>query len=136
MSADKLTPEEGIVVFDNYCIMCNHIVGMLISIDKQKRLFFTTFQSKAMENISGLEQLPDDSVVFLRDGKKYLRSDAVINIIETLGYPWKVFSVFRFVPFALREKMYSFIARHRYSIFRQKTACNVISSDIKSRYLT
>lgn len=136
MHADKLTPKEGIVVFDNYCVLCNHAVRFLIRIDKKKRLLFTSFDSNTWKNISDFDTLPVNSMVFYLNGVKHLRSDAVIKIIESLGYPWKILTIIKFIPFAVREKLYSIIARNRYSIFGRKSTCDLIPTDTKSRYLT
>ncbi len=136
MHADQLTPKEGIVVFDNHCVLCNNAVRFLIRIDKKKRLLFTSFDSNTWKNISGFDALPVNSMVFYLNGVKHLRSDAVIKIIESLGYPWKILTIIKFIPFVVREKLYSIIARNRYSIFGRKSTCDVISTNIKSRYLT
>lgn len=128
--------DKGIVFFDGYCILCNRIVALLIRIDKRKRLFFATFESKAWKEIS--ESKPQDlnSIVYYVNGNQYLQSEAILKIIQTLGFPWKVAYIAKYVPYSLREKLYQAIARKRYLIFGRRETCMIPPKDIMSRYLT
>lgn len=60
-----------------------------------------------------------DSIVVLRRNKKYIESDAVIEIFSQLGIIWKLAALFmNFVPMAIRNLIYRWIARNRFKICR------------------
>lgn len=132
--ADHRT-KTGIVFFDGYCVLCNRAVALLIRLDWRKRLFFATFDSNAWNDIAEFKPQQADSIVYYINKKHYIQSEAIIQIIQTLGYPWRLAGIIRFIPFSFREKIYIFIARNRYSIFGRKKTCMVNSTEIKSRYL-
>lgn len=136
MIYDNQGPGKGIVFFDGYCILCNRAVALLIRIDRKKRLFFATFDSNTWKEIAGFQPQQPESIVFYINGKQYLQSEAILRIIQTLEYPWKIAYIGKYLPFSLREKIYSLIARNRYSLFGKRDTCVITSKDNKSRYLT
>lgn len=135
MTLLDLPPEKGLIVFDSYCVLCSATVSFLTKIDRKQNLYFTTFDSKVWKDITGEKTSEPDSIVFFRNGKSYIQSDAVIMILATLGYPWRLFNFFRIIPRFLREKLYRLIARNRYTIFGRKDNCGIPSPEIKRRYL-
>lgn len=130
------SPETGIVFFDGYCVLCNRAVALLIRLDWKKRLFFATFDSNAWKEIAESKPLKADSIVYYINGKQYLQSEAILHIIHTLEYPWRLAYIFKFIPYSIREKFYMLIARNRYSIFGRRKTCKAHSTVLKSRYLT
>ncbi len=70
------------------------------------------------------------------DGPRLLRdSDAVVAICEGCGWPWRAASVLRFVPRALRDPAYRWIARNRYRIFGKRDACWMPSAADRDRVI-
>ncbi len=136
MNLADLSPEKGLIVFDSYCVLCSTTVYLLMKIDKRKHLFFTTFDSKVWKEINSETLAGPDSIVFFKGGKSYIQSDAVIMIIDTLDYPWKLLNFIKLIPRRLREKLYRLVARNRYTIFGMKDNCSIPSNEIKTRYLT
>jgi predicted DCC family thiol-disulfide oxidoreductase YuxK len=135
MTLHDLPPEKGLIVFDSYCVLCSATVSILTRIDRKQNLYFTTFESKVWKDISGETTSEPDSIVFFKKGKSYIQSDAVIMIIATLEYPWRMLNIIRVIPRFLREKLYRLIARNRYKIFGMKDNCGIPSPEIKRRYL-
>ena len=62
-------------------------------------------------------------------------SDAVLSIYEGLGYPWRLVSLLRIVPAAVRDPLYRLIARNRYRVFGKRTTCWVAPERYRSRML-
>jgi predicted DCC family thiol-disulfide oxidoreductase YuxK len=58
-----------------------------------------------------------DSIVLISGVKVYLKSEAVIKILDTIGGPWRLFKIGFLLPRPARDRIYDIIARNRYRIF-------------------
>ncbi|HEX8432659.1 MAG TPA: DCC1-like thiol-disulfide oxidoreductase family protein, partial [Longimicrobium sp.] len=76
-----------------------------------------------------------DSAVLVRDGRAYLRSAAVVNIMCGLGGIWRVFGIARVIPPRLLDVAYNAVARSRYRFFGRSDACLIPPPEIRSRFL-
>ena len=76
-----------------------------------------------------------DSVTLLEDGQAYVESDAALRIAAHLGAPWKWLTLGRALPPWLRNRIYRFIARHRYQWFGRKEVCWLPTPDLAARFL-
>lgn len=135
MILKSLPADKGVIVFDGYCILCNSLVSFLSRIDRNKRFLYTTFNSLTWRNLSGQVSSGSDSIILFIHSKHYIQSDAVIKIIGELGYPWRLLNIIRLIPFPLREKMYRFIAKHRYKVFGRNELCSIPKTEVRNRYL-
>ena len=129
---------SGIVLFDGVCNLCCFLVKFIIRRDPDKRFRFTSLQSAKGQQIlldSELPVLDDNSVVYVRDGKYYYRSSAILKILVDLGGLWKTFYVCIIIPVVIRDYLYSIIAKTRYRIFGKRSTCLVPTSELKDRFL-
>lgn len=126
---------NGLVIFDSTCVLCDSLVKFLIKIDKNKILLFTTFDSKIWNEIKVAIPIKTDSLVYCYKGEYFIQSEAVIKIIQALNYPWKAFQIFKYIPFGFREKIYRFIANNRFHIFGRKKECSIPPPELRQRYL-
>lgn len=115
-----------IVFYDGYCILCSRLIRFLMKRDKRQMFFFTT-----------LDKIPDyepmirkpvnlewpDSIVYLRNSKIYVYSDAAIQVLIDLGGAWKLARVLYIIPKGIRDLVYKLIARYRYRIFGKSNSC-------------
>ncbi len=131
----QLPVGAGLIVFDSFCVLCSSTVNLLTKIDRKRKLYYASFDTLIGEQLSGIIPNMPDSLIFYREGYIYLQSEAIVMIIKTLGYPWKAFSVIKYIPYKLRELMYSFVARIRYRVFGRKTKCKIPSPDVANRFL-
>ncbi len=65
------------------------------------------------------------TLVVVRDGEASLRSDAVVAIARTLGWPWRALAAARVVPRGLRDRAYRFVADRRPPMEAEDPACGV-----------
>ncbi len=133
--AAQLPADAGLIVFDSFCVLCSSVVQLLIRIDTEKNLYFTSFDTTLGKEISMMVPPGPESLIFLKNGELYLQSDAVIKILQTLKYPWKSLSIIKYVPFKIREALYRFIARTRYNIFGRKNNCKLPEEQVRKRFL-
>lgn len=120
--------EPAIVVYDGVCHLCNGWVNFLIARDQAEQFRFAAVQSAAGAQYlqaAGLSAVAPESLVYVEDGRIYCYTDAIMRVLWRLGGPWKLLSVFRLIPAGLRDALYRPIARRRYRLFGQYTACRL-----------
>ncbi len=76
-----------------------------------------------------------DSLIFVKNGNLWLQSEAVIQILLMLRYPWKSLVIIKYIPYSIREALYRFIARTRYKIFPPKTSCALPEEKVRKRFV-
>src|SRR5687768_5075707 len=128
-----------IILFDGVCNLCNGFVRFLIRRDPQNRFRFASLQSVTGRRLlreHGFPEHPLNSVVYIKDGRSYQTSEAVLEILKTLGGAWSILGLFRLVPRGIRDGMYRFIARRRYRWFGKKEACMIPTPQLQHRFLS
>lgn len=127
-----------VIYFDGVCYLCNSVVNFLIKIDREKKLKFSPLQSIYAKNnlmVGGEHQSKIDSIIFQKEGKYFIKSDAVIEIIKQLSWYWRIFLIATVLPKKLRDRLYDFTADHRYNWFGKMGKCMIPTDDVKSRFL-
>ncbi|WP_316928493.1 thiol-disulfide oxidoreductase DCC family protein [Cesiribacter andamanensis] len=108
---------RAIVLFDGVCNLCKGAVDFIIRHDAHERFAFASLQSEAGQALLRFYELPTadfDSMVLLKEGRLYQKSEAALQIAGELGGLWKLFTPFLLLPRPLRDGLYSVIARNRY----------------------
>ncbi|XP_022777135.1 DCC family protein At1g52590, chloroplastic isoform X1 [Durio zibethinus] len=119
-----------IMLFDGVCNLCNGGVRFVRDVDRNsRRIRFEALQSEAGKKLlrrSG--RAPDDisSVVLVEKDRSYIKSEAVLKIMEYLDLPFPQLAFFlQFVPLFVRDYMYDNIANNRYAIFGYSDSCEI-----------
>ena len=127
----------NIVLFDGVCNLCSSIVSFLIKHDTRQQLHFAAQQNQSGKNIMkehGIKE-NNNSVLFIKNNKVYVKSDAVIEIAKHLtGWP-KILKYSYIIPTFLRNGLYDIIAKNRYRIFGKKSACFIPTEMKQKRFL-
>ena len=123
--------KDSVIIFDADCLLCNRFVQIVSVIDKKDSIYFTRLSGKTANYIlSNNKNLIDvDSIIFYLNGNIYIKSDAVIRISKSLGFPYNMMSVFKIFPRSMRDIFYDFVARNRYKFFGKANKC-LISKNI------
>ena len=127
-----------IILFDGICNFCNYWVDFIIKRDKDKTLKFATLQSDAGKKIANqfsIENKNIDSIIFIKGGNYFARSDAVLEIAKELKSVWKILYLLKVIPRHLRNFIYDLIAKYRYAIFGKRNSCRVPTSKEISRFI-
>ncbi|WP_253738267.1 thiol-disulfide oxidoreductase DCC family protein [Halohasta salina] len=130
--------EHPILLFDGVCNLCDGSIQFLIPRDPAGTLRFAPLQSdlgKTVREATGLSTDELETVVFVDDGHAYIKSDAAIRIGERLGGIYRLLSLGRLLPRPLRDRIYDFVADHRYDWFGKKDQCMVPDADVSDRFL-
>lgn len=129
---------DPVILFDGVCNLCNNSVLFIIKRDPKAKFKFASLQSelgKSQLEKFGLPVTELNSVLLIKDGKLFQKSNAALEIAKHLGGGWPVFYVFKLVPVFLRDGFYNWIARNRYRWFGKKDACMIPTPELKSRFL-
>jgi len=130
--------QSAIVLFDGVCNLCNGAVNFIIDRDPKKKFLFASLQSAAAKKLLQQYHLPTsnfDSIVLIKEGKVFEKSNAVLEIVRELGKGWSLFYAFKLLPRFTRDPLYNLIARNRYRWFGKSDQCRVPTKDLISRFL-
>lgn len=136
--------QRTVILFDGVCNLCNASVQFIIRRDTKRHFLFASLQSEAGQRLlkeTGLphfdfdtfvvvEQAEDDSLVHM-----YTRSDAAIQVVSRLRWPWPLARIVRWVPRKIRDGAYGWVSRNRYRWFGKRQTCMIPTLDIQERFL-
>ncbi len=130
-------PEHPIVFFDGVCVMCNAFVDRALRADKRGVLRFAPLQGETARRL--LPPLTDDverwSLLYLDERGVHDQSDVFLEASRRMGGVWGLVSLLRFVPRAIRNPIYRFVARNRYRWFGRRETCRLPTPAERARFL-
>lgn len=127
-----------VLLFDGVCNLCNTSVQWVLLRDNAGIFRFAALQSETGQALLarvGLVHESFDSVVLVDGNRVFTRSDAALEVLRRLGWPWAAFVVLRWVPRGLRNTVYDWVARNRYRWFGRQEACFLPRPEWKQRFL-
>lgn len=135
---ELLARGRNIVLFDGVCNLCTGSVLFILKRDPEAAFRFASTQSEAGGEILRLLGLPPDfkeSILYIEDGRPYVRSEAALRIAGRLNGLWPGLTIARFIPAFLRDAIYDWIARNRYAIFGKRGSCMLPTPALAARFL-
>ena len=129
---------ERVVLFDGVCNLCSSSVQFIIAHNSKKNLRFASLQSDfGQAELRRYQLLPEvRTIVLIKDGKAFTRSDAVLKICKDLNGLYPLLSLYEIVPRNLRDWIYNFIARNRYRWFGKKDQCWIPTPELQERFIS
>ncbi|PIA42472.1 hypothetical protein AQUCO_02000131v1 [Aquilegia coerulea] len=118
-----------IMLFDGVCNLCNGGVKFVRNNDRQGNIRFEALQSESGKKLlrrSG--RAPDDisSVVLVEKNRSYIKSEAVLKIMEYINLPFPQLAFFlHFIPLFVRDFAYDNVANNRYTFFGRSESCEL-----------
>jgi predicted DCC family thiol-disulfide oxidoreductase YuxK len=134
-----MASSDSVLLFDGVCNLCNRVVDFVILRDKDKMIRFAALQSipgKELAEKFKISPGNNDTVVYISDGKAFVRSSAVLHILKDIGGGWEIMYGFIIIPSFVRDFFYDIIAKRRYRIFGKRDTCMVPSEETRERFLT
>lgn len=131
-------PNGPLVIFDAECVLCSANARFVLKHDKAARFRLASMQGEvgaALLREHGLDPADPSTIIVVEGSRVWTDSDAVLNIYEGLGFPWRLVFLFRIVPPSLRDAVYRWVARHRYRIFGKRETCWLPPDEYRSRVL-
>jgi predicted DCC family thiol-disulfide oxidoreductase YuxK len=128
--------DHSIVYFDGWCGLCNRFVNFLLEHDRKRRIRFATIQGEtAGRNLPATYRRTPTTIVLEHQGRRFERSTAALMSLQLLGGAWRLAGVLRLIPRPLRDLVYDWIARKRYSWFGKRGTCRLPTPAERERFL-
>jgi predicted DCC family thiol-disulfide oxidoreductase YuxK len=127
-----------ILLFDGVCNLCNNTVLFVIKRDRKKQIRFGAIQSqegKKLLQSFGIDQQYLGSLIFIDEGKVYLKSSGALRLSKYLSGLWPLLYALMVIPAFIRNPIYDFIAANRYQWFGKKEVCMIPTPELKSLFL-
>ena len=132
------SPDGPILLFDGVCNLCHGIVQWVIAHDTGAHFRFASLQSEAGRALLAAHGLPPDAmdtVVLVVGNAHWQKSSAALEVLRRLGGAWALAAPLRFLPRALRDVAYDWIARNRYGWFGKQAECWLPTPELRARFL-
>ena len=96
-----MADQKSILLFDGVCNLCNGFVKFIIKHDKNNIFKFAALQSDEAKKLLQKFNLPSkdlSTLVLIKNGEYFIKSNAVFEIIKQLGGLWKLLMIFKIFP--------------------------------------
>jgi len=139
---ERRTSVTPVLLYDGSCGFCAESVQVVLKHDRRGILRFASLQGEF--GMAAIERHPElrtvDSMIWVEQepngGERVIsRSSAALRAAAYLGGTWRVMLLGYLVPTAIRDALYTFIARHRHQIIRSRENCLVVTPDLRSRFI-
>jgi predicted DCC family thiol-disulfide oxidoreductase YuxK len=133
---EKIFMDYPLIIIDGHCAWCTRGIRVLMALDRKGKLHIAPVQSKTGRDIyAGFGKDPEhfDTYIIVVGGRVYERTDAYIETMRQLGGMWRVFTVLRFIPKAVREAVYDWVERNRIKWFGTTGYCELIPEKYRER---
>ncbi len=116
------------VMIDADCGLCTRLLSFahshLADADSIRFVGLDTEVARAELGERYARVMEIDTMVVVAGGATHLRSAAALQLAARMRVPWRLLTLFRFIPSGIRDAMYAFVARRR-GWFGPAVACPV-----------
>lgn len=127
---------KNIIIFDGVCNFCNGYINFVIDHDKSDKFRFAPVQSEiAQKLISDLAIENIDSIILIKNGQCYYKSDAIFEMLPYFNAGFPILYLLKIIPSFIRNWLYDFVAKHRYLLMGKLNECRLPTLAIKAKYL-
>ena len=139
---DPAVPEfpddRPVIIFDGYCALCSGWAQFVLHHDHEAKYRLLPAQSAlghALYVHYGLDPQEYETNILIADGVAWFKSEGTIRMLEGLGFPWSLATIFRIMPMRLRDALYSSIARRRLRLFGKRQTLYCPEKRYEERFL-
>ena len=125
MSMESSRP---VVFIDGECVLCNRLASWLLRRDRDRVHRLATLQGRTAREMLGpvVADPAEWSIVVVDGDGTHDRSEAILRIAARLGgLPGLGGRLARWVPAAVRNRVYDAVARRRYRWFGKEKHCRL-----------
>jgi len=134
----NIDASDCVILFDGVCKLCNFWSQFIIKVDTKHRFKLCSVQSPEGQQILHYFDMPTDNfdtMLYVEGDQCFDKSDAFLNVVNKLGFPWRVLYVFKMLPKSIRNWFYDRIALNRYTLFGKFDTCILPSKENETRFL-
>lgn len=132
-----------LLLYDGVCGLCNRVTRFVLRFDRREVFDFAPLQSATGRDfLLRLGENPGELNTFYvaagyrtRQPRILSKSRAALFVITALGWPWRLFGLFRLVPAPLLDVCYDVVARRRYQVFGRYDTCPMPSPEQRRRFI-
>lgn len=113
--------KKCIILFDGECSLCNYYVQFVINRIKKQNIVFVAMKShKGKEILKKIEAKVniEQTILLIENDKIKTKSDAILEIIRKLKFPYNILTFGYIIPRPFRDKLYQIISKNRHRIFK------------------
>lgn len=126
----------NLIFFDGVCGLCNRFINLLIDADKNHVLKFTPLQGKAAAELLPKEFIDElKTIVYFQNHEIFTESDAVLEILKSIGGIWAIFYIFKWIPKFIRDYIYQWTSLNRVHWFGRFDHCRMPTEKERARFL-
>ena len=135
-AGESIQEQCTVVFYDGACGMCNAVVMRILEWDEAKAFFYASLQSDYAASVLP-EQFTQNlsTVVLLHQGKRFIKSSAILEILKIAGKYNALSSTLAHIPRFPRDLVYGVVAKCRH-LFGKPTACRLLSEEEQARFLS
>jgi predicted DCC family thiol-disulfide oxidoreductase YuxK len=147
-ASGHLAGDPPVILFDGWCPLCIRTVRFVLRADRRAVFRFAALDSPValdlLDRLNAASGCSSDdieavrggsSVALLLGGQVHVRSDAVLRIAAALPFPWRLLTVLRLVPRAVRNSVYEAVSRRRHKTWGRLDRCYLPPTDQRDRFL-
>ena len=126
--------DQNIIFYDGQCALCHWFVRFSLRRVKRKEIDvkFSSLQGVTAAHF-GIES-STDTIVFLNNGKKFFRYNAIVRILIELKFWWAPMA--SILPSFLGDIAYGYVAKNRHKIKAKPIeSCPILPEDFKKYFL-
>lgn len=127
-----------IVLYDGVCGLCHRMVRWLMAHDGRRALHYAPLQGETAARLRAIHPVIPvdlDSIVYIEEGRVYLRGKAFLHIARHVDGPLRWLYHWRWLPASLVDPLYWVVARTRYRLFGKYDSCEIPSAENRERVL-
>lgn len=127
-----------IVLYDGLCALCKRTMQWLLDRDGAGKLCFAPLQGETAARLRARHpEIPAtiESMVYVEEGRVYLRSKALFHATRHLRRPWHWAAWLRWLPAFPMDLVYRLVARVRYAVGGKYETCRLPTTPERARLL-
>ena len=129
---------DRLLLFDGVCNLCTGSVRFVVPRDRRGRIRFAALQGPTGRRLLAEQKLDTEvlsTLIYVRQGRTHTRSSAALWLARDLDGAWPLLFAFMVIPRALRDAVYTAVARRRYRWVGRTEACLVPSPELAPRFV-
>ena len=133
-----MLPAMPVLLYDGECGFCAKSVRWILRHERDDAIRFAPLQGETAAALRAQHpRIPAavSALVYVDEGRAYLRSKAVLHAAAHFRAPWRWLHAVRWLPGPLLDLGYRVVARLRFRIGGHADACEVPAPDQRARFL-